>query len=70
MNCFCEFAIEIEYRLHFKVELLKSFSGDKTKLGNAEKFLMELTSVTRLVQQPGVWLKKRGSCTPSLYCNN
>lgn len=30
-----------------ELEMLKSFDGDKSKLGNAEKFLMQLISVPK-----------------------
>lgn len=38
--------------LHFfQEEVIKSFTGDKTKLGSAEKFLTELITVERLVSE-------------------
>ena len=30
-----------------EVEMLKSFDGDKSKLGNAEKFILQLTEVPK-----------------------
>ena len=30
-----------------EIEMLKSFDGDKTKLGNAEKFILQLVAVQR-----------------------
>ena len=33
-----------------EIEMLKSFDGDKTKLGNAEKFILQLVAVQRYVR--------------------
>jgi hypothetical protein len=30
-----------------EIEMLKSFDGDKTKLGNAEKFLLQILNVPK-----------------------
>ena len=39
--------LKVDLSLQDEVEMLKSFDGDKTKLGNAEKFVLQLVDVPK-----------------------